>query len=72
MKPNEILQKFPLLHQPLSVLCQPGRPDRIWALDRLNGILDGLHAAGALDQAEHSSMVRFVIRASVSHTLVLE
>tara|TARA_A100001391_G_scaffold68654_1_gene43884 strand:+ start:482 stop:700 length:219 start_codon:yes stop_codon:yes gene_type:complete len=72
MKPKEIVEKFPLLRQPLEDLSSPDHPNRPALSDRLFGILDGLKAAGAIDWAEHSSMVCFVIDASVSHTLVLE
>ncbi|MCQ6263082.1 hypothetical protein MLD55_14165 [Alcanivorax sp. MM125-6] len=72
MKPTEIVEKFPLLREPLEQLALPGHPNRLALQDRLFGILDGLKAAGALDWAEHSSMVCFVIGASVSDTLVFE
>lgn len=71
MKPTEILERYPLLREPLEQLALP-HANRFALQDRLFGILDGLKAAGALDRAEHSSMVCMVIGASVSDTLVLE
>lgn len=71
MKPTEIVEKFPLLREPLDVLSTPDHPGRLDAQTRVFGILDGLKAAGALDWAEHASMLRIVLCASVGGAAVV-